>query len=89
MIIRFYTEDKNSEFVRELVGKSFPQFTMFHAVGVWKGHKESSLVIEVVTENYFDDENVQKAVPLAQAIKDMNKQENVLVVYSNAFSRLI
>lgn len=68
---RIYTENKPN--VASLVGDYFPAFTLFDASGYWKGQKESSSVIEIMTE----DQSKVKA--LAERIKLENSQEAILI----------
>ena len=72
MIYRIYTEDLGN--IPEIVSQYFDGFTVFEAVGYWKGQREKTAVVELVT-----DERV-KVYEMARTIKELNKQESVLVV---------
>lgn len=72
-LFRIWTEDKNREQVEQLVARYFDGFSIVAAVGYWKGTREASLCIEIVT----DYPNGVRA--LARAIKSFNEQEAVLV----------
>ena len=76
---RIYTENKNKDAINKIVSKSFDAFTTYvstyDGVGFWRGTKERSLIIEVITES----KNANKIKHVAQEIKKENKQEAVLI----------
>jgi len=77
MIIRLYTEDKNREAIKEIVGQHFDGYSLIPCVGVWKGTEENGLIIEVVASQLqFPRKACQK---IAKAIKGKNTQEAVLM----------
>lgn len=51
MLYRLFTEDKNRAEVEKIASKHFQGFTMISALGYWQRNPESSLIIEIVTEN--------------------------------------
>lgn len=69
---RIYTEDLGN--IPEIVSQYFEGFTVFEAVGYWKGKREKTSVVEVIT-----NERV-KVYEMARTLKELNRQENVLVV---------
>ncbi len=74
MLYRIYTEDIGRDKIIEEVASRFISFTVFDAVGYWKGKAEVTLVIEVITS---DSETLHK---LCQWIKWFNQQEAILLV---------
>lgn len=72
MTFRLYTQSFDN--IPEIVSQYFDGFTLFEARGYWKGKGERSAVVEVVTSNRA------KVYELARTIKELNKQESVLVV---------
>jgi hypothetical protein len=74
MVYKIYTQKFAN--VPEIVSRYFEGFTLFEGKGYWKGEGEESLVVEVVTG---DRANVYA---MAREIKEVNKQECVLVVAS-------
>lgn len=77
MIIRIYTEDKNRNRIHAICQEHLTGYTLIPCEGVWKGVKEQSVVIEVVDSSLnFPRKACQK---VAREIKDVNKQESVLI----------
>ncbi len=70
-IYRIYTEKKVG--IEKLISFYFDGFSILNAIGYWKGQREDSIVIEIIT----NDNNKVKA--LVQEIKKTNRQECVLV----------
>ncbi len=78
-LYRIYTEDKGIPKLRQeieaIVSAHFDGYTIFDgAVGYWKGARENSLVIEVLTGR------PDLVTYVAKTIKKVNKQEAVLVI---------
>ena len=80
---KIYTERMNEDKINELLSISFDGFTVIHTQGNWKGVKEDSIIIEIITKN----ETLVKAI--AQAIKKFNKQEAILVTSQNVDCELL
>lgn len=83
MLYRIFTEDKNEKELEELLTKHYPGFTVIKAEGFWRLQKEHSLIIEIVTEDFssvnaekFQDNAISE---IAREIKELNKQEAVLI----------
>lgn len=55
------------------MAERFPSFTVIPATGYWQGQRESSLAIEVETEDHA------RIVEAAQCIRVLNTQQAVLV----------
>ena len=78
---RFYTEDTRrtleaSNDIERWVVERFPQgATIIASEGVWRGGREMSLIIEVITDHY----NPTEMRKFAEELRDMNKQETVLL----------
>lgn len=83
MLYRIFTEDKNRKTIIKLTSRLFDGFTVFQTVGYWKGTPERSLTIEIVGAKRQDVRD------LARAIKQINKQEAVLVQAIESTSTLI
>ncbi len=75
MIFKIYTEDKNEQGIVNLTSNVFSGFTLYKTKGYWQGQAENSIVIEVVST----EQDREKVVSLAKDIKELNKQESVLV----------
>lgn len=80
---KIYTEKLNEEKIKELLSLSFDGFTIIHTKGFWKGIKENSIIIEIITKN----ETLVRAI--AQAIKKFNNQQAVLVTCQSVDCELI
>jgi uncharacterized membrane-anchored protein YitT (DUF2179 family) len=78
-----YTENKNKELIEQVISEYFDGFTIIESVGYWKGTKESGLIIEIICS---DNMAVYR---LAEDIKTLNKQESVLVTWTNVDSQFI
>ena len=76
MLYRILTEDINQEQVQKIVDSYYQGYTMYKAQGFWKGIKENSLIVEIISEAQNELDNVRA---LASKIKDYNHQEAVLV----------
>ncbi|KKN77854.1 hypothetical protein LCGC14_0355910 [marine sediment metagenome] len=89
MLIRIITERKNVRWICELVGEFFPNFTVYRAVGYWRGKYEKSLVIEIDTMNETPlllDANIRM---VCRKICGYNKQQSVLVQKIESKSELL
>lgn len=73
MLYRILTEDKNRKQVLKLVEEKCESATVIEAKGLWRGTWENSLIIEI------DDEYFKYIETLAEAIKELNKQDAVLI----------
>lgn len=80
---KIYTERMNEEKINELLSISFDGFTVIHTQGNWKGIKENSIIVEIITKN------VTLVKAIAKAIKKFNKQDKVLVTCQNVDCELI
>jgi hypothetical protein len=72
-LYRVFTENKNQPAVERIASKLFEGFTLYNAIGFWKGAKEKSLLLEVVTDK------PERVDLLAGRIKRHNNQEVVMV----------
>jgi uncharacterized membrane-anchored protein YitT (DUF2179 family) len=72
---RIYTEDVNRTNIENILGAHVEGYTLFPAVGSWKGHKEQSLIIELA------DTSTKDVYSIAREIKQANRQDSVLVVH--------
>ncbi len=75
MLYRIYTEDVNRHRVESIASEHFDSFTVLQSTGFWKGSREESIVLEIVG----DDSDQPQVIACAQAIKDANQQDAVLV----------
>lgn len=85
MIYRICTENKNKEYIENLVADQFVCFSIFEGIGYWLGTRELSLCIEI---DIKCDER-SKVVAIAENIKKHNNQEAVLVQEIKSNSILI
>lgn len=74
---RILTEDNNRKAIAALVSSRFGGFTMFPAIGYWKGQQENSLVIEILADSLPEVEEAVRGI--VTAIKRVNSQESVLL----------
>lgn len=74
-MFRICTENVNQNTIIEIVGKKFESFNIISGVGFWKGQQENSLTIEIVG----DDIKIEDINAIAMEIKNVNKQDAVLV----------
>lgn len=86
MIYRILTENINKDEVLKIVNEKFNGYTVYEGVGVWQGKREGNLTIEIDTLGEVGNLQVYH---VAYAIKDLNKQECVLVQKIASDSKLI
>jgi len=84
--IKLYTEDINRDDVLDITRQYFENFTINKGVGYWKGGKENSLIITIISGAGQD---IKQAEALAKDIKVINDQEAVLLVVEDVKSSLI
>lgn len=73
MVFKLYTERREN--LPHIVSQYFPGFTLYPAIGYWKGEGEESMVIEVVELPSAEG----KVRELAETIKLINNQQSVLM----------
>jgi hypothetical protein len=76
-LYRIYTENVNESLVLDEVDCLFPGYTVYHAVGCWKGTEEESLIIELILDASLENKALVNC--LADSIKKLNAQESVLI----------
>ena len=89
---RIYTEARDVEGIKAMVGVAFDGYTIFDATGVWEGQEEQSVVIEILCLEPFSSlqESFRRLVhSTAAAIKKVNQQEAVLVTFEEIEGELI
>lgn len=89
MLYRILTEDKNYTKIIEIIDQHFTGYTMYQAKGVYCSTVESSLVIEIDTNNGLDRSYERAIKDIAQQIKKLNDQECVLVQKINCESEFV
>jgi hypothetical protein len=77
---RLYTEDKNREWLEEILSERFSDFTIQEQIGYWDGGKEKSLCIEIMSNRKSDPIRIQELVKM---ICGYNQQDYVLVQVIN------
>jgi len=87
MLIRIYTEDKNSEGITDLCNKYLTGYTMYRGMGVWKGTREPALIVELIDQDELRGSNLM--MKLARDIKKMNEQEAVLILKSQSSEEFV
>lgn len=70
---RIVTENKDQDVIKKIFRRWFCDYTVYNAVGCWKGSEEDSLVIEIEGQSRSCVEGI------ARDIKSENNQESVLV----------
>ena len=74
MLYRICTEDTNRRQLTDLIDQHFDGYTLYTVEGRWKGKAEDALIIEIASHGTFSRVKV-----LAEAIKELNQQEPVLI----------
>ena len=69
-----YTEDLPT--LDGIISKSFDSYTLVKQVGIWKSTREASIQIIIILDDAISP---FKIMELAKEIKDVNKQQAVLV----------
>jgi capsular polysaccharide biosynthesis protein len=72
---RIYTQDINRDEVIKIISKEFESFTLFNGTGYWQSEQENSLVIEIIGR--YEDR--KRITAIANEIKQVNKQQSVLI----------
>jgi hypothetical protein len=80
---KIYTENTNEKYIEELLNVSFDGFTIIHTTGFWKGQKEDSIIIEILTNN----KTLIHAI--AKQIKYINHQESILITETKQIGKFI
>lgn len=86
MVYRLFTENRNYDQIKKLVGECFDGFTIIKADGVWQGESEHSLIIEI---DYPHKDSYKKIEQLCYAIKKLNQQDKILVQRIESDSKLV
>lgn len=89
MIIRICTENLNIGKVRDLTSVYFDAYTLLQGHGVWKGKEEHSLTIDIAANDGDEGQAVRFARELAEKIKDLNKQEAILLEFIDSRNVLL
>lgn len=78
-----HTENKNENWIKELLAIGFDGFTLVKGRGFWKGTEEKSLEIVIYTDNIYLIKTI------AEKIKHHNKQNAVLITETECRLELI
>ena len=87
MLYRIFTENKNYDQIKKLVGDLFDGFTIIKAEGVWQSESEHSLIIEIEVNSPVAF--YRKIEQLCFAIKKLNQQDKILVQRIESDSKLV
>lgn len=79
------TENIHQQDIKKILNVAFDSYTIAHGVGYWQGVPEASLTIEI----YATDADAELVLATAQTIKELNKQDAVLVLALEANGKLI
>jgi len=82
-VYRIYTENKNIKRIKYILNTRFDSYTIYNAVGIWKGKDEKTLVIEIIGSDMLEVYSV------AESVRKINKQDAVLVTKSFVEGELI
>ncbi len=74
MLYRVFTENTNSEKIKDIVSRYFDGYTVLYGEGCFRLEKENAIIIEIVCER--QDKRITR---MAQDIKTHNKQGSVLI----------
>ena len=87
-LYRVCTENKNYPDILDYLDKHFPDgYTVIHANGAWQGQREKSLVIEIASTSFNDNQIVES---FGYWLKKHNKQQAVMIqVISGIDSRIL
>lgn len=80
---RILTEDVNRETIYSILDSYVDGYTVTPSVGSWRGVRENSPAIDLVGVN------LPKATDIANAIRDANNQEAVMLLEFSAVSTLV
>ena len=94
MVVRLFTENKNYSGVCKMVSGYFDGFTVIKAEGYWQGNAEHSLIIEIdipapKKPKDLVDVSLSNIEHIVYAIKQLNKQDKILIQYIKAESKLL
>lgn len=78
-----HTENKDQEWIEQLLSIGFDGFTIVNTNGHWKGANEKSLEIILYTSN------TELVKAMAEKIKHHNKQDAVLIAKTDCKIELI
>ena len=85
-LYRIYTEKKNLNQIKTLLGKWFDAYTIIESEGAWKGDHESSIIIETI---FNGEVNRKRVYAIAEEIKRLNKQDAVLITEQEIEVKLV
>jgi len=86
MLYRLHTEDKMDDSVEQIVSAYFDSFTILHSTGYWKGSREGSLIVEIVSSSPVAYTNLVK---IAKQINRLNDQDCCMITRSEVTMDLI
>ncbi len=86
-VYRIYTERRNLPELQAMVTGMFDGYTLIWSTGVWRGLREQSVIIEIVTEGTAADR--AKVYELADVIRVAFQQTAVLVTEQQVSFTLI
>jgi len=76
MLYRIHTQNKRKKFIEQLVSEHFAGFSIYEQIGYWKGKREKSLCIEIISDSLAA---ALKITMICKTICGYNKQNCVLV----------
>jgi hypothetical protein len=85
---RIYTENINKDLILKTASNLFMGYTVLEGVGYWNGKEEKSIVIEVAEVNFrvkqLGTRYFKKYVKIfAESIKEINKQQEVIILFQD------
>ena len=80
-----YTENKNIKSIKGILNLFYQGYTIINTQGYWRGKKENSLKIEVITEKTKKDLIYNKIALncIIKTIKKINNQQSILLTIEN------
>lgn len=86
MLYRIHTENRNKNWICQLISEHFSGFSIYEQIGFWQGKPEKSLCIEIDSARPSDGVKLNR---ICRAICGYNQQENVLLQQINSTTQLV
>lgn len=81
---KIYTENRKLGWIKSILNQYFTGYTIYKTEGYYKGRKEKSLVIEIITENNQWKYVELRLRTLVKMLKGYGSQNEVLVIKNHS-----